>query len=165
MEVKDKVAIVTGAGGGGCGRAISRRFAREGAVVVVSDIDDEGGRETVARIESEGGHAAFFHADVGVERQVRDLIEFTEKTFGGLGVLVNNASGPFRPDEPLEHWVETVRTELFGTMYGTRFAIDAMRRTGGGAIVNIGSISALWHGRRPSGSNVVCRKDCSSWIR
>jgi NAD(P)-dependent dehydrogenase (short-subunit alcohol dehydrogenase family) len=151
MEIKDKVVIVTGAGGSGCGRAIARRFAREGAAVVVSDIQDEGGRETVAQIESDGGRAAFLHADVRFEQQVRDLIEFAEKAFGGLGILVNNASGPFRPEEPLEYWTDTVQTDLFGTMYGTRFAIDAMRRGGGGAIVNIGSISALWHGREKGG--------------
>jgi NAD(P)-dependent dehydrogenase (short-subunit alcohol dehydrogenase family) len=151
MEIKDKTVIVTGAGGIGSGRAIARRFAREGAAVVASDIYDEGGRETVARIENEGGRAAFFHADVGVENQVSGLVEFAEKTFGGLGVMVNNASAPFRPDEPLEHWADTLQTDLVGTMYGTRFAIDAMRRGGGGAIVNISSISALWHGRTKGG--------------
>jgi NAD(P)-dependent dehydrogenase (short-subunit alcohol dehydrogenase family) len=151
MEIKDKVVIVTGAGGTGCGRAIARRFARDGAAVVVSDIHEEGARETVAGIESEGGRAVFFHGDVRVEEQVRGLIEFAEKTFGGLDVLVNNASAPFRPDEPLEHWVDTLQTDLAGTMYGTRFAIDAMRRKGGGAIVNISSISALWHGREKGG--------------
>jgi len=151
MEIKDNAAIITGSGGGGSGRAIARRLAREGAKVVVSDIDDEGGRETVVQIKREGGRAAFFHADVGVEQQMRALIEFAEKTLGGLGVLVNNASAPFRPDVPLEHWVDTVQTDLVGTMYGTRFAIDAMRQGGGGAIVNISSISALWHGRTKGG--------------
>jgi len=93
MELKDKVVIVTGAGGIGSGRAIARRFAREGAAVVVSDIDDEGGRETVARIESESGYAAFFHADVRVENQVSGLVEFAEKTFGGLDVLGQQCFG------------------------------------------------------------------------
>jgi len=64
---------------------------------------------------------------------------------------VNNASAPFHPDDPLDHWFETVETDFLGTMYGIRAAIDALRRTGGGAIVNISSISALWHGReRPA---------------
>ena len=76
------------------------------------------------------------------------LIDFAERHFGGLAVLVNNASHPFHPEEPLEHWSDTVQTDLLGAMYGTRFAIDAMRRSGGGAIVNISSISALWHGRK-----------------
>ena len=117
--VTNKVVIVTGAGGSGSGRAIARRFAREGAAVVVSDIQYAGGRDTVARIESESGCAAFLQADVRIEEQVRGLIEFAEKTFGGLNVLVNNASGPFRPDEPLEYWTDTAQTDLFGTMYGS----------------------------------------------
>src|SRR5258706_3561199 len=147
MELNNKVVIVTGGGGSGSGRAIARRFAREGAAVVVSDIQDEGGRETVARIESEGGRAAFLHTDVRFEEQVRGLIEFAEKTFGGLNVLLNNASAPFRPDEPLQNWTDTVHADLLGTMYGTRFAIDAMRRGGGDSIGNMGSISALCNGR------------------
>jgi NAD(P)-dependent dehydrogenase (short-subunit alcohol dehydrogenase family) len=148
MDIAGKTVIVTGAGGAGSGRAIARRFARDRAAVVVSDIDEEGGHETVRRIESDGGRASFFRADVRVENEIRTLIEFAEKTFGGLAVLVNNASAPFRATEPLEHWADTVQTDLFGTMYGTRLAIDAMRQSGGGAVVNIGSISALWHGRK-----------------
>jgi NAD(P)-dependent dehydrogenase (short-subunit alcohol dehydrogenase family) len=70
-----------------------------------------------------------------------------------LTVLVNNASGPaFRPDQPLDLWNEIVQTDLLGTMYGTRFAIDAMRRAGGGAIVNVASTSALSHGRGRPGA-------------
>jgi NAD(P)-dependent dehydrogenase (short-subunit alcohol dehydrogenase family) len=153
MEINGKVAVVTGAGGNGSGRAIACRFARDGAAVVVSDIDEAGGIETVRLIESRGGRAAFLRTDVRVEEQVRNLIDFAVETFGGLGIVVNNASAPFRPGEPLEHWADTVKTDLFGTMYGTRFAIDAMRRTGGGAIVNLSSISALWHGRSTPGGS------------
>ena len=153
MDIKAKVAVVTGSGGGGCGRAIACRFAREGASVIVSDVNQAGGHETVQQITSAGGRAEFFRADMQSEDQVRDLITFAEKAFGSLRVLVNNASGPeFRPDVPLEFWDATVRTELLGTMYATRFAIDAMRRCGGGAIVNMSSISALYHGRGNSGS-------------
>jgi len=152
MELRDKVVIVTGSGGGGCGRAIACRFAREGARVVVSDINEAGGKETLGRIESAGGQGAFLRTDVQIESEVRELIAFAEKTFGGLHVLVNNASGPeFRPDVPLEFWAATIQTELLGTMFATRFAIDAMRRSGGGAMVNMSSISALSHGRN-SGS-------------
>lgn len=146
-----KVVIVTGAGANGCGRAIARRFAKDGAAVVVSDINPDGGQETVRRIEAEGGRAVFLQANVRVEEQVRHLIGFAEKTFGGLSVLVNNASGPYRPAEPLEYWMDTVETDLLGTMYATRCAIDAMRRGGGGAIVNMSSISAVWHGRGKKG--------------
>ena len=143
--------IVTGAGGSGCGQAISARFARDGASIVVSDIDEPGGRQTVELIERQGGRAVFFRADVRDQNQLRDLVAFGERTFGRVDVLVNNASAPFRRDEPLEHWADTVGTDLMGAMFGTRYAIDAMRRTGGGAVVNIASISALWHGRKTPG--------------
>ena len=147
MELTGKVAVVTGSGGSGSGRAIALRFAREGAAVVVSDIDEAGGHETVQLIRAGNGRAAFCRANVCSEEQVRELIRFAEQEFGPLGVLVNNASAPFHPDEPLEHWSETIETDLMGTIYGTRLAIDVMRRAGGGAIVNVTFISALWHGR------------------
>ena len=143
--------IVTGAGGAGCGRAIAARFARDGAAVVVSDIADAGGHETVALIKRDHGRAAYQRADVRDERQVKELIAFGERTFGGVSVMVNNASAPFRPAEPLEHWIDTVQTDLVGVMFGTRHAIDALRRADGGAIVNIASVSGLWHGRRSPG--------------
>ena len=145
------VAIVTGAGGTGCGRALAARFARDGAAVVVSDVNDAGGAETVRLIAAEGGTAAFCRTDVRDEQQVRDLITFGERTFGAVTVLINNASAPYRPGEPLEHWADTVQTDLLGAVFGTRHAIDAMRRAGGGAVVNIASISALWHGRKTPG--------------
>jgi NAD(P)-dependent dehydrogenase (short-subunit alcohol dehydrogenase family) len=149
MEMKGKTALITGSGGEGSGRAIACQLAALGAKVIVSDINESGGRETVRRIEATGGTAAFYRADVQVEQQVRDLIGFAETQFGGLHVLVNNASGPaYRPDQPFDLWNEIIQTDLLGTVYATRQAIDAMRRVGGGAIVNISSISALWHGRK-----------------
>jgi meso-butanediol dehydrogenase/(S,S)-butanediol dehydrogenase/diacetyl reductase len=151
MDIDKKVAIVTGAGGNGAGRAIAYRLALEGASVVVSDVNVEGALETVRRIEGAGGRAAYAETDMRVQDQVRTLIEFAVRTFGGLSVLVNNASAPPQPGESLEHWVESVQTDLLGTMYATKFALDAMRRGGGGAIVNVASISALWHGRKSPG--------------
>jgi NAD(P)-dependent dehydrogenase (short-subunit alcohol dehydrogenase family) len=148
MNVQNKTVIVTGSGGPGCGRAIALRFAREGAHVLITDINDDAGRETRQQIEHAGGRCAYFHADVRREDDVRRLIEFAEQTFKGLSVLVNNASGPdFGPISPLEHWPEMVATDLLGAMYATRYAVDAMRRGGdGGAIVNISSTSALGFG-------------------
>jgi NAD(P)-dependent dehydrogenase (short-subunit alcohol dehydrogenase family) len=149
MNLKGKTAVVTGAGADGSGRAIALRFAREGAAVVVSDMNATGGWDTVHRIEAAGGRATFFEADVRDQEQVRGLVDFAERTFGGLSVFVNNASGPdIRPDQPLEHWDANFPTDVFGTMYGTRLAIDALRRNGGGAIVNMTSITGLWHGRK-----------------
>jgi len=153
MNLQGQTAVITGSGSTGSGRAIARRFAREGCNVVVSDIDDLDGSETVRIIEAGGGRAAFCRCDVAVADEVRNLIQFAEQTFGPLKVFVNNASGPpYRPDRPLDFWDEIVQTELLGTMHGTRFAIDAMRRSGGGSIVNMSSISALWHGRPKPGS-------------
>ena len=149
-ESDARPAIVTGAGGTGCGRAVAMRFARAGAAVVVSDINDEGAHETARLIQRDGGRAAFFHADVRQESQARDLVSFAEKTFGAVGVLVNNASAP-HGGEAIEEWMDSLETDLLGAMYATRWAIEAMRRGGGGAIVNIASISALWHGRKSPG--------------
>lgn len=150
MPHEDRVVIVTGAGGCGCGRSISARFAMDGAAIVVSDIDEAGGNETVRGIERNGGRAAFFRADVRKESEVRELMSFAETTFGGLSVLVNNASAP-RGDAGIDSWMDAVETDLLGAMCATRWAIEAMRRGHGGAIVNIASISALWHGRRTPG--------------
>ena len=151
--LKDKVVVVTGSGGSGSGRAIASRFAREGSVVCVSDINQEGGLQTVREIEKQGGQAVFCCTDVRIEEQVHALIEFAESRYGALSVLVNNASAPYRPAEPLEHWTEIVQTDLLGAMYATRFAIDSMRQARGGAIINVSSTSALCHGRpMPGGS-------------
>ncbi|HEY6358259.1 MAG TPA: SDR family oxidoreductase [Vicinamibacterales bacterium] len=139
---------MTGSGGGGCGRAIALRFAREGAKVVVSDIDVDGAHETARLVEAAGCRASVFAADVRDERAVEALIDHACKTFGSLSVLVNNASSTqYHGGSPLDHWPEIVETDFLGAMYATRFAIEAMRRSGGGAIVNLGSISALPHGR------------------
>ncbi len=151
MNISRRVAIVTGSGGTGCGRAIALRFASQGSAVVVSDINEAGGHETVHLIERGGGRAAFFRADMRQESQVRDLISFAEATFGGLTVLVNNASAPHGSDEGLVDWMDSIETDLLGAIYATRWAVKAMRRGGGGAIVNIASISALWHGRKTAG--------------
>src|SRR5438105_221588 len=146
MTDENRAVIVTGAGGAGCGRSISARFAADGAAVIVSDIDEVGGHDTVRLIERNGGRATFFRADVRNESQVRDLVSFAETTFGGVSVLVNNASAP-HGGEGIDSWMDPVETDLLGALYATRWAIEAMRRGGGGAIVNIASISALWHGR------------------
>jgi NAD(P)-dependent dehydrogenase (short-subunit alcohol dehydrogenase family) len=151
MSERPNVVIVTGSGGSGCGRAIASRFAADSASVVVSDINEAGAHETVRLIEQSGGRAAFFGADVGNESQAHQLIEFAESTFGGLSVLVNNASSPHPASEGIEGWSGALQTDLFGTIYATRWAVEAMRRSGGGSIVNMSSISALWHGRKTPG--------------
>lgn len=137
--------------GSGCSRAIATRFAADRAAVVVSDINEVGGHEAVRLIEQRGGLVAFCRANVADELQVRQLIEFAESTFGGRSVLVNNASSPHPAGEGMAGWTHSLQTDLLGTIYATRYAIETMRRCGGGSIVNISSISALWHGRKTPG--------------
>ncbi len=145
MMMNGKVAIVTGAGSGGCGQAIARRFAREGVAVVVSDISEGGLAATAARIREEGGRAEPLHADLTVEEEVDGLVDYARYAFGGLDIVVNCASAPFRPDPLLEDWQRTLDVDLLGAMYLTRHAVAAMRKRGGGAIVHFGSTSGIRH--------------------
>src|ERR1700723_481141 len=126
MDLTSKVAIGTGSGGPGCGRAIARRFAREGYATVVCDINEPGGRETVRLIEAERGRAAFFRADIAKESDIEALVAFTEKTFGGLDGLVNNASAPYHADAVPKHWLDAIQVDLHGAIYATLHAIPAM---------------------------------------
>ncbi len=148
MDLNGTVAIVTGSGGAGSGRAEAVRLAREGCLVIVSDVNDAGGAATVAQISTAGGKAEYLHSDVGNEQHVRAMFEFAERRFGGVDILVNNASAPFRPGAPVETWLDTLNIDLSGAIRCIRYALPSMRRRGGGAIVNVGSTSALGHGGR-----------------
>lgn len=152
MPLTGKVAIVTGAGGVGSGRAIARRLARAGAAVVACDVNEPRSRDVVRAIEADGGRATFVPADVSREDQVRAVVETAEATYGGLDLLVNNASAPYEPQGLLAGWFDAVEVDLLGPMYAIWHAIPAMRRRGGGAVVNVGSTSALGHGQKPSNS-------------
>ena len=149
MEIKDKVALVTGAGSG-IGRASAARLAQEGASAVVVDVNDDGGRETVAQIEAAGGRAAFVHADVTSEADAKAMIAFAEETFGGLDILHNNAgiiSGqPRYPDGDPGAWIRMLDINLRGVILGTQFAIPALRKRGGGAIVSTASMAGIGYG-------------------
>ena len=146
MDPKGKVAIVTGSGYG-IGRGIARRLAAAGARVVVNDIHDEHGRETVGFIEEAGGTAAFVHADVTAEEDVRRMIAFAEEKFGGLDILVNNAANeiepPFYPFAGPDRWRRTLEVCLFGLMLATQRAIKPMTERGGGVIVNLSSMAGV----------------------
>jgi NAD(P)-dependent dehydrogenase (short-subunit alcohol dehydrogenase family) len=146
MEIADRVALVTGGGGGGTGRAICLALASAGAEVVVADIDVDGGAETVGRVESSGGRAAFVPADVTVEEDVRRMVSFAEETFGGLDILVNSAGltpAPHFPSAPVEHWSRYLDVNLRGPMLAIHYALELMTRRGAGAIVNIASVAGL----------------------
>ena len=140
MLLEDKAAVVTGAGSG-IGRAIAEVLAAAGARVVVSDIDEKGGQETVRRI---GGAAAFFRADSSKAADNEALVTEAVKRFGALHVAVNNAGigGPIAPtgEYPTDGWDKVIAINLSGVFYGMRHQIPAMKKAGGGAIVNIASI-------------------------
>ncbi len=145
MEVRDRGALVTG-GGAGIGRAVALRLAREGASVVVSDVDEGAAAGTIREIESEDGKASFFRADVTSEADARHMVAFAEEEFGGLDVLVNNAGGvsaPYFPEGEPGHWGRTIDLNLRGVMLGIHFGARAMRRRGGGAIVNVSSVGGI----------------------
>jgi 3-oxoacyl-[acyl-carrier protein] reductase len=147
MDIDGKVAIVTGAAAA-TGRVIARRLADEGAVVVVADVDVPRGEETVGAIRSEGGRASFIRADVRVAQDLRALVDAVDAGHGGLQILVNNAGGgghvePHFPEANPDDWGATLDLNLRGAMLATQLSLVPMRRSGGGAIVNIASTSGL----------------------
>lgn len=145
MDLKGKVALVTGAGAG-IGRAAALRLASEGAAVVVADMVEGTGMDAVGEIRSLGGRAAFVLADVTSEADVSVMVALAEEEFGGLDVLVNNAGGveePYFPDGNPEHWGRAIDLNLRGTMLGIHFGVRAMKKRGGGAVVNISSMGGV----------------------
>jgi len=148
MDLRDKVALVTGAGYG-IGRGIACRLANAGAQVVVNDVHEEHGCETVGNIESAGGKAAFVYADVTVDDEIRRLVTVAEERFGGLDILVNNAGSyydpPFFPESEPADWQRILDIFLRAYMASMQLAIKAMRRRGG-AIVNISSGAGVGFG-------------------
>src|SRR3954454_10601450 len=141
--LESKVAIITGAGSG-IGKAISLLYAAEGAKIVVSDIDEKGGNETVSEIKAKGGEAFFVKADTSKPEDNKNVVEQAVKKFGGLHITVNNAGigGPLTlvGDYPIDGWDKVISINLSGVFYGLRYQIPAILNSGGGSIVNIASI-------------------------
>ena len=147
MRLKDKVALITGAGSG-IGRESALLFAREGARVVAVDFNDKGGQDTVADIKKAGGTAAFVHADVSKSADCENMVRFAEKTFGALHVLFNNAGIMDSRDDNAETtdesvWDMTMAVNLKSVFLGCKFGIPALKRAGGGSIINTASVVAL----------------------
>lgn len=140
-----KIAVITGAGSG-IGAATARRFAAEGARVVVNDIARDQGEAVAAEIRAAGGEALFHYADVSQPEEVAALIEGAVSHFGRLDVLHNNAffnrMGMVEQLTPAQ-WRRTMDVTLDGTFYGMRAALPLMARQGSGAIVNTASVSGL----------------------
>jgi NAD(P)-dependent dehydrogenase (short-subunit alcohol dehydrogenase family) len=147
MRVKDKVALITGAGSG-IGRSSALLFAREGAAVVVADINDDDGRQTVKMIQEEGGRAGYVHADVSRAADCEQMVIFAERNFAGLNVLFNNAGiMDSRDDDAISTeeavWDLTMSINAKGVFLGCKYGIPALRRAGGGSIINVASFVAL----------------------
>lgn len=147
MRLKDKVALITGAGSG-IGRETAVLFSSEGASVVVVDVNDAVGNETVALIAKAGGRASYIRADVSKSTDCENMIAHAEKTFGKLNVLFNNAGISHKDDDDAintseDVWDLTFDINVKGVWLGCKYGIPAMRRAGGGSIINTASFVAL----------------------
>ena len=144
-RLEGKTAFITGSASG-IGRAIAATFAREGASVIVADVNEDGGKETLDLIASEGGTARFIRTDVTNEDNVRESIEAAVAPTGRIEVLVNDAGIVHMAgvvDTALEDWERVMNVNLRGMFFTCKHAIPYMQKQGGGAIVNIASIGSL----------------------
>ncbi|MBS4214388.1 glucose 1-dehydrogenase [Neobacillus rhizophilus] len=144
MRLKDKVAIITG-GGGGIGRATAIRFAQEGARLVIADYSEKAGAETVQLVNEIGGEAKFIQTDMSKPEDVQIMIQETIDTYGKLDILFNNAgvkSGEKKiPDVSFEEWQQVFDVNTNGVFLGLKYAIPQM--SSGGSIINTASIAGI----------------------
>ena len=145
MRLEGKVALISG-GARGQGAVEARLFAQEGASVVIGDVLDDEGRQLEAELNELGLPVVFVKLDVTSEQDWQNSIEFTVERFGKLDVLINNA-GIYRT-VPIEHttaeeWDQVMEVNAKGVFLGTKHAIPAMRRAGGGSIINLSSVAGL----------------------
>ena len=144
--LQGKVAVVTGAASG-MGRATALLFAREGASVVVGDVDEAAGADACEEIRGAGGEATFVRTDVAIESEVAALVATAESIHGGLHTIFNNAGieQPVTPSTEVteELFDRVIGVNLKGTFFGCKHALPALLRAGGGTIVNNSSVSAF----------------------
>jgi NAD(P)-dependent dehydrogenase (short-subunit alcohol dehydrogenase family) len=143
MNLRNKVAIVTG-GSSGIGKSVAELFAREGAAVVISDVNDDHGERVAGAIRDAGGKALFVKANVAEPADSSRTVQVALETFGRLDCACNNAGigGEQNPtaDMSIEGWQKIISINLSGVFYGMKYQIPAMLKSGGGSIVNISSI-------------------------
>src|SRR5208283_654215 len=145
QRIENAVAIVTG-GGMGLGEALCEELGRQGATVVVADIDDDAARQVAARLEQSGTPARAVRVDVANEAEVARLIESTVAEYGHVDYMINNAGiaiGGDSRDLSMQQWRRVLDVDLLGVVYGTVYAYQLMTRQGHGHIVNISSLSGL----------------------
>ncbi|NKB70726.1 MAG: glucose 1-dehydrogenase [Candidatus Latescibacteria bacterium] len=144
-RVAGKAALITGAGSG-IGQATALLLAGEGASVCVADVDEEGGRKTVEQIEAAGGQGLFVRADVGLSGDVQAMIDATAQAFGRLDILHNNAiwfkNAPATQLAEAD-WDRTMDVGLKTVYLSAKYGIPVMRQSGGGVIINTGSVHSL----------------------
>lgn len=143
MTLKDKVAIITGASSG-IGKATAELFVKEGAKVVLSDVNEEAGTALEKQLNKNGNVAVFLKADVAKEEDHVQLVNLAVNKFGKLDIAINNAGigGPQAKtgDYPTTDWLQVINVNLNGVFYGMKHQIQAMKKNGKGSIVNISSI-------------------------
>ena len=144
MRLKDKVALITG-GASGIGKETALLFAREGAQVVLTDVDEAGGHDVMGQ---SGEKARFIRADVSKAADCEAMVAYAEKEFGKLDILFNNAGIMHSDDGDAEAteesvWDLTMAINLKGVFFGCKYGIPAMKRAGGGSIINTASFVAL----------------------
>lgn len=147
MNFTNKIVLITGSGSG-IGRAAAIMFAEKGATIMVSDINEKGGQETVEMVQKVGQKAAFCKTDVSNSAQVKNLIQQTVDTFGRLDIAVNNAGigGDFKitHEYSIENWNKVIAINQTGVFYCMQAELAQMVKQGtGGAIVNLASIAGL----------------------
>ena len=152
MRLKGKVALITG-GSRGQGATETELFVKEGARVVVADILEPEGNAVVAQIREGGGDASFIRLDVTSEDDWQDAVEFTLNTYGRLDILINNAAIYKRTpivQTGLDEWNQIMDINSTGVFLGTKHAVPAMQKSGGGSIINISSTAGLVGSERGS---------------
>ncbi|MBM7659601.1 NAD(P)-dependent dehydrogenase (short-subunit alcohol dehydrogenase family) [Bacillus mesophilus] len=143
MRLKGKVSIVTG-GASGIGRATALTFAREGSHIVLSDINEKKGAETLEDVKNLGAEAIFVKTDVSKEEDMKQLMNEAVTAFGGIDILFNNAGvgneNVRLADLSVEEWDRVVDINLKGVFLGMKFVIPEMIKRGGGSIINTSSL-------------------------
>ena len=145
MRLQSKRAVITG-GASGIGRAVCELFANEGASIVLADLDEAGGEETVKLIEKQGGRAGFRPKDVSSKADVEGLIQSAVATLGGIDIVVNNAAAFIFgkvEDVARADWDKVLGVNVIGPANVVHYALPHLKKSAAGAIVNMASVSSL----------------------
>src|SRR5262245_29045999 len=153
MRLADKVVLITGAGSG-IGRETALLFSREGARIVVVDVKNEAGEAVMEELRGAGGEAIYVHADVSKSADAEAMVRAAEESFGRLDVLFNNAGISHPKDDDAvateeEVWDLTMNINLKGVFLGCKYGIPALRRAGGGSVINTASFVAVMGAATP----------------